>query len=103
MKRTAVCGPLAGWATPSLREARKRQRTTEPAGDPLIRRRTLSERSRPPLSNTLPVNYQKTVPDVLKALGAAQEAIGGHGLDRLLHHLVQIGSATCRERGWPYV
>src|SRR3546814_8905913 len=50
MKTTAVCGPRSGWATPSLREARKRQRTTEPAGDPLIRRRTLSERSRPPLS-----------------------------------------------------
>src|SRR3546814_1078834 len=47
MKTTAVCGPRSGWATPSLREARKRQRTTEPAGDPLIRRRTLSERSRP--------------------------------------------------------
>src|SRR3546814_2247844 len=67
MKTTAVCGPRSGWATPSLREARKRQRTTETAGDPLIRRRTLSERSRPQLSNTLTVNYQKTVPDVLQA------------------------------------
>jgi len=48
MKTTAVCGPRSGRATPSLHEARKRQRTTEPAGDPLIRRRILSERSRPP-------------------------------------------------------
>src|SRR3546814_16262215 len=104
MKTTAVCGPRSGWATPSLREARKRQRTTEPAGDPLIRRRTLSERSRPPMSNTLPVNYQKTVPDVLKELGAAQAAHGGHGLDRLLHTLVMLrasqdhGCAFCIPR-----
>ena len=55
MKTTAVCGPRSGRATPSLREARKRQRTTEPAGDPPIRRRTLSERSRPPLPKPVEV------------------------------------------------
>src|SRR3546814_2771788 len=36
MKTTAVCGPRSGWPTPSLREARQRQRPTEPAGGPLL-------------------------------------------------------------------
>jgi len=53
MKTTAVCGPRSGRATPSLREDRKRHCTTEPAGDPLIRRRIPSERPRPPLSTIL--------------------------------------------------
>ena len=42
------------------------------------------------MSNTQPVNYQKTVPEILQALGAAQEVIAGHGLDRLLRHLVML-------------
>lgn len=42
------------------------------------------------MSTTHPVNYQKTVPDVLQALGAVHGVIDGHGLDRTLHHLVQL-------------
>ena len=68
MKTTAVCGTRSGRATPSLREARKRQRTTEPAGDPLIRRRTLSERSRPPLAVTN--HYQAFFSIRIRAVGA---------------------------------
>jgi AhpD family alkylhydroperoxidase len=36
------------------------------------------------------VNYQKTVPDVLQALGAVHPVIDAHGLDRKLHHLVVL-------------
>ncbi len=50
MKMTTVCGPRSSRARPSLRGARKRRSTTEPAGDPLIRRRNLSERPRPPVT-----------------------------------------------------
>lgn len=42
------------------------------------------------MSATQPVNYQKAVPDVLQALGAVHGVIDGHGLDRTLHHLVQL-------------
>jgi len=42
------------------------------------------------MTTTQPVNYQKSVPDVLQALGAVHGAIDAHGLDRKLHHLVQL-------------
>lgn len=37
-----------------------------------------------------PVNYQTAVPDVLQALGAVHGVIDAHGLDRTIHHLVQL-------------
>lgn len=42
------------------------------------------------MSSTQPVNYQKAVPEILQALGAVHGVIDGHGLDRGIHHLVQL-------------
>lgn len=42
------------------------------------------------MTTTSPVNYQQTVPDVLRALGQVHPVIDGHGLDRTVHHLVQL-------------
>lgn len=39
---------------------------------------------------TNPVNYYKTIPDVFGALEKVHSAIDTHGLDRMLHHLVQL-------------
>lgn len=37
-----------------------------------------------------PVNHYKNVPNVFGALENVHGAIDGHGLDRMLHHLVQL-------------
>lgn len=37
-----------------------------------------------------PINYQREIPDVLQALGSVHRAMDGHGLERGLHHLVQL-------------
>ena len=39
---------------------------------------------------TNPVNYNKAAPDVFGALEKVHNAIDAHGLDRTLHHLVQL-------------
>jgi AhpD family alkylhydroperoxidase len=39
---------------------------------------------------TRPVNLFQTLPDVISALTGVHEAIDAHGLDRTLHHLVQL-------------
>ena len=39
---------------------------------------------------TKPVNHYKNVPDVFGALENVHGAIDVHGLDRMLHHLVQL-------------
>lgn len=39
---------------------------------------------------TKPVNYYKTVPIIFSALENVHGAIDEHGLDRMLHHLVQL-------------
>jgi AhpD family alkylhydroperoxidase len=40
--------------------------------------------------NTAPVRFDLAVPDVIPALLKVREAIGGHGLDAKLHHLVHL-------------
>lgn len=42
------------------------------------------------MTKTNAINYQTAVPDVLQALGQVHSAIDGHGLDRTVHHLVQL-------------
>lgn len=37
-----------------------------------------------------PINYQREIPDVLQALGSVHRAMDSHGLERGLHHLVQL-------------
>lgn len=39
---------------------------------------------------TKPVNHFQTIPDVIQALTRVHEAIDTQGLDRMLHHLVQL-------------
>ncbi len=39
---------------------------------------------------TKPVNHYKNVPNVFASLGAVHGAINEHGLERMLHHLVQL-------------
>lgn len=39
---------------------------------------------------TRPVNHFQTIPDVISALTGVHQAIDTHGLDRTLHHLVQL-------------
>ncbi len=36
------------------------------------------------------VNYEREIPDILQAMAAVNETMDGHGLDRALHHLVQL-------------
>ena len=42
------------------------------------------------MNNSQPFSYGKTVPDVLQALGQVHAAVDTHGLDRTIHHLVQL-------------
>lgn len=37
-----------------------------------------------------PINYQREIPDVLQAMGSVHRAMDGYGLERGLHHLVQL-------------
>lgn len=40
--------------------------------------------------NSPRIRYDRETPDVLTALAAVNQTIDGHGLDRRLHHLVQL-------------
>lgn len=42
------------------------------------------------MTTTHPLNYRQTVPDVIQALGQVHSAVDTHGLDRTIHHLVQL-------------
>ena len=42
------------------------------------------------MTTTRPVNHQKAVPQILQALGQVHPVIDSHGLDRTIHHLVQL-------------
>jgi AhpD family alkylhydroperoxidase len=43
-----------------------------------------------PPASTAPVRLDLVVPDILPALLKVHEAVGGHGLDKKLHHLVHL-------------
>ena len=42
------------------------------------------------MTTTRPVNYQTAVPDILQAIAQVHPVIDTHGLDRTIHHLVQL-------------
>lgn len=42
------------------------------------------------MSNTNAVRYEKEIPSVMEALGAIHPVIDANGLDRMVHHLVQL-------------
>lgn len=47
-----------------------------------------------------PINYQREIPDVLQALGSVHRAMDGHGLERGLHHLVQLRASQINRCGY---
>ncbi len=42
------------------------------------------------MSDTKTVKYEQEIPDVLQAMARVNETMEGYGLDRSLHHLVQL-------------
>ena len=42
------------------------------------------------MSATRAVQYEQEIPEVLKAMAAVHEAMDAYGLDRTIHHLVQL-------------
>ncbi len=42
------------------------------------------------MSDRNAVNYEREIPDILQAMAAVNETMDAHGLDRALHHLVQL-------------
>ena len=42
------------------------------------------------MRDTKAVNYEQEIPDVLQAMAQVNETMEGYGLDRTLHHLVQL-------------
>jgi alkylhydroperoxidase AhpD family core domain len=42
------------------------------------------------MTETRSVRYDQVIPDVLEALGNVHPVIDRHGLDRTIHHLVQL-------------
>lgn len=52
------------------------------------------------MSDTKAVNYEKEIPDVLQALADVHDVMDAHGLDRLLHHLVQLRASQINRCGY---
>ena len=42
------------------------------------------------MSDTKAVKYEQEIPDILQAMARVNETMEGYGLDRTLHHLVQL-------------
>ena len=52
------------------------------------------------MSETNAVEYEKEVPDILKSLLGVHKVIDGHGLDRAIHHLVQLRASQINRCGY---
>ena len=52
------------------------------------------------MSNRDAVDYREAVPDVMKSLLGVHGAINGHGLDRAIHHLVQLRASQINRCGY---
>lgn len=52
------------------------------------------------MSDTNPLNYEQTIPDVFKVLASVHIAIDKHGLDRTIHHLVQLRASQINRCGY---
>jgi len=46
------------------------------------------------------VEYEKEVPDILKSMLGVHKAIDSHGLDRAIHHLVQLRASQINRCGY---
>lgn len=51
-------------------------------------------------ANTAPVRFDLVVPDVFPALLKVNKAVGGHGLDKKLHHLVHLRASQINGCGF---
>jgi AhpD family alkylhydroperoxidase len=46
------------------------------------------------------VKYEQEIPDVLQSMAAVHEAVDRHGLDRTIHHLVQLRASQINRCGF---
>ncbi|MEO1035285.1 MAG: carboxymuconolactone decarboxylase family protein [Pseudomonadota bacterium] len=42
------------------------------------------------MNDTMPIGYERVIPDVMSSMAGVHQAINEHGLDRTVHHLVQL-------------
>lgn len=52
------------------------------------------------MSNTKGVNYEQEIPDILKSMAGVHIAMDTHGLDRIIHHLVQLRASQINRCGF---
>ena len=52
------------------------------------------------MTDTAAVKYETQVPDVLEALAAVHRVMDTHGLDRTIHHLVQLRASQINRCGF---
>lgn len=52
------------------------------------------------MDNTKAVNNEREIPDVLTALAGIHKVMDGHGLDRTIHHLVQLRASQINRCGY---
>ncbi|MCG8546508.1 MAG: carboxymuconolactone decarboxylase family protein [Alphaproteobacteria bacterium] len=52
------------------------------------------------MSDTMTVKYEQVVPDVLESMAGVHQVMDGHGLDRTIHHLVQLRASQLNRCGF---
>ena len=52
------------------------------------------------MNNTQAVNHEQTIPDVLRSLVAVHTVMDTYGLDRTIHHLVQLRASQINRCGF---
>lgn len=51
-------------------------------------------------TDTRPANYEKDITDVLQAMAGIHPVVDRHGLDRTIHHLVQLRASQMNRCGY---
>ena len=52
------------------------------------------------MSETRTVRYEQEIPDVMKSMAAVHGAMDSYGLDRTIHHLVQLRASQINACGF---
>ena len=52
------------------------------------------------MSDTRTVIYEQEIPEVMKSMASVHEAMDAHGLDRTIHHLVQLRASQINSCGF---
>lgn len=52
------------------------------------------------MSDAMTVKYEQVVPDVLASMAGVHQVMDGHGLDRTIHHLVQLRASQINRCGF---